>query len=84
MLTFLPDTIVFNQIISNSKVVTMATALVRPSGKEKSGPIEVISSLDQIPPLGAPEAEKRFWWQRAKGFNREAIATQVNFKDIPT
>lgn len=31
-----------------------------------------------IPPLGAPQSEKRFWYQRAnKNYDPDAIATQV-------
>ncbi len=34
-------------------------------------------SLENIPPLGAPASEKRFWFQRGSSYNGDAIATQV-------
>ena len=35
------------------------------------------ASTEAIPPLGNPYEEKRFWFQRRKGYNPDAIATQV-------
>lgn len=59
----------------------MATILVRQFGEEKGSPDLSASSLDQIPPLGVPKDEKRFWWQRTKAFDPNAIATQVNLEE---
>lgn len=37
-----------------------------------------------VPPLGVPSDEKRFWWQRTRGnYDGEAIATQVSVYDDP-
>jgi len=35
------------------------------------------TSLVSIPSLGAAIEEKRFWYQRRKGYDPDAIATQV-------
>lgn len=32
---------------------------------------------EDVPPLGVPHAEKRFWFQRAKTYDPDAIATLV-------
>lgn len=57
----------------------MATVLTRQVIDEKGSATQSTTSLDQIPPLGVPRQEKRFWWQRTKSFDRNAIATQVRF-----
>jgi hypothetical protein len=41
-------------------------------------PSESISTVDGVPPLGVPGEERRFWWQRTKASNADAIATQVS------
>lgn len=43
----------------------------------KSEPSTSKTSLDEIPSLGVPIEERRFWWQRAKAYDPDAIATQV-------
>ncbi|KAJ6139574.1 hypothetical protein N7471_006060 [Penicillium samsonianum] len=40
------------------------------------------TSLD-IAPLGEPGEERRFWFQRGKGYNPEAVATQPSVYDNP-
>ncbi|CAI7615957.1 unnamed protein product [Penicillium crustosum] len=40
------------------------------------------TSLD-IAPLGQPGEERRFWFQRGKGYNPEAVATQPSVYDNP-
>ena len=35
------------------------------------------------PALGVPAEEKRFWWQRTRNFDGEAIATQPSVYDDP-
>ncbi|KAJ5562531.1 Major facilitator superfamily domain general substrate transporter [Penicillium sp. DV-2018c] len=40
------------------------------------------TSLDVLP-LGEPSAERRFWFQRGKGYNPDAIATQPSVYDNP-
>lgn len=56
----------------------MAPVLVKNIGDKKTA-TESTTSLDSdgIPPLGVPADEKRFWFQRARDFDPEAIATQV-------
>ncbi|EPE36730.1 MFS general substrate transporter [Glarea lozoyensis ATCC 20868] len=48
--------------------------------KVRSHATEVYPS---IPPLGAPAAEKRFWFQRNKTYDPNAIATQHSVFDDP-
>lgn len=58
----------------------------------KKGPREYVSSvLDETnssnsldtPPLGEPKEERRFWFQRGKGYNPDAVATQPSVFDDP-
>jgi hypothetical protein len=54
--------------------------------EKKSGPAETTAVIDadDIPPLGAPQDEKRFWWQRARSsYDGEATATQPSVYDDP-
>jgi hypothetical protein len=44
---------------------------------EKNSALSSTSSLTSVPELGAPVAEKRFWWQRVQSYDPNAIATQV-------
>ncbi|KAI1483721.1 MFS general substrate transporter [Daldinia eschscholtzii] len=62
----------------------MATVLVQ-NICDKKTPTESTISLDSdgIPPLGAPKQEKRFWFQRSKDFDIDAIATQPSVFDDP-
>jgi len=41
------------------------------------------SSTDDIAPLGQPSKERRFWFQRAKSYDPQAIATQRSVFDNP-
>jgi hypothetical protein len=41
------------------------------------------TSSTEIPPLGAPVEEKRFWFQRTKSYDPDAIATQPSVFDDP-
>ncbi|KXT12227.1 hypothetical protein AC579_809 [Pseudocercospora musae] len=38
---------------------------------------------EEIPPLGGPHQEKRFWFQRSSAFDQDAIATQPSVYDDP-
>ncbi|KAJ5817793.1 hypothetical protein N7447_007801 [Penicillium robsamsonii] len=59
----------------------------------KKGPNESISALRgtdtesstslDIEPLGEPGDERRFWFQRGKGYNADAVATQPSVYDNP-
>ncbi|KAI1646941.1 MFS general substrate transporter [Daldinia loculata] len=62
----------------------MATVLVKNIGDQKT-PTESTISLDSdgIPPLGVPQQEKHFWFQRTKDFDINAIATQPSVFDDP-
>ncbi|KAI2616782.1 MFS general substrate transporter [Hypoxylon sp. NC1633] len=62
----------------------MATVLVQSIGDKKVATESTISlDSDGIPPLGVPEEEKRFWFQRSKAFDYDAIATQPSVFDDP-
>ncbi|KAI0115668.1 major facilitator superfamily domain-containing protein [Nemania sp. FL0031] len=39
-------------------------------------------SVDSIPPLGQPREEKKFWFQRGKDYDPNAIATQPSVYDV--
>ncbi|KAH8195195.1 hypothetical protein TruAng_010638 [Truncatella angustata] len=52
----------------------MSTILVK-SLPSKGQFAESVTSLDNAAPLGVPHEEKRFWFQRSKTWNPDAIAT---------
>ena len=45
---------------------------------EKNGNVTV-NVDDDVSSLGAPKEEKRFWFQRTKNYDANAIATQVRY-----
>lgn len=45
--------------------------------------VKEISSLEAVAPLGVPSEEKRFWFQRGKSYDADAIATQPSVFDDP-
>ena len=56
----------------------MATVLARDQEtKEATAVVVSDSSSDNIPALGAPLDEKRFWFQRTGAYDADTIATQV-------
>ncbi|OAP65089.1 hypothetical protein AYL99_01061 [Fonsecaea erecta] len=76
----------------------MATVLLRPFLKEKDETIvtsEILNSSPSdskesipttqadIPELGVPANEKKFWWQRGRGYDPDAIATLPSVFDDP-
>ncbi|KAI5863727.1 MFS general substrate transporter [Durotheca rogersii] len=61
----------------------MATVLVQDAVGDKKPASASTTSLDSIPPLGVLKEEKRFWFQRTKGFDPNAIATLPSVFDDP-
>ncbi|PNH55961.1 hypothetical protein VD0003_g1702 [Verticillium dahliae] len=64
----------------------MATVLTRNKTKiSKYGTTEETTSLlaIDVAPLGAPIDEKRFWFQRRRNYDPDAIATQASVFDDP-
>ncbi|KAJ9612387.1 hypothetical protein H2200_003984 [Cladophialophora chaetospira] len=57
-----------------------AESLLRPE-KKTNDPDDAASS--EIPPLGLPHREKRFWFQRGEAYDPQAIATQPSVFDNP-
>lgn len=53
------------------------TAGVDRDPDSKVSPGTSTTSVNTIPPLGAAIQAKRFWFQRAKSYDRNAVATQV-------
>ncbi|CAI6341944.1 unnamed protein product [Periconia digitata] len=43
----------------------------------------IVETVEAPPPLGAPLEEKRFWFQRTKGYDPGAIATLPSVYDDP-
>ncbi|KAK9788113.1 putative Phthalate transporter [Seiridium cardinale] len=60
----------------------MATVFARGSGN-KEYPTESTISLNNIAPLGVPLEEKRFFFQRTRHYNPDAIATLPSVFDDP-
>jgi hypothetical protein len=58
----------------SSSVDVVNTPVIDYEKKEAS---TTVTSQD-VPPLGLPAAEKRFWFQRGKFYDPNGIATQVN------
>lgn len=47
------------------------------------GNVRITTIPSNVPPLGAPAEEKRFWFQRGKAYDPDAIATQPSVFDDP-
>lgn len=52
------------------------TTTISKSILEKDGSTSTIA--EDVPPLGIPKDEKRFWFQRARSYDPDAIATLVH------
>lgn len=66
----------------------MSTVYIAKKGPNESisvlkGPDTDSSTSLDIAPLGHPGEERRFWFQRGKGYNPEAVATQPSVYDNP-
>ncbi|CAI7627922.1 unnamed protein product [Penicillium viridicatum] len=66
----------------------MSTVYIAKKGPNESisvfkGPDTDSSTSLGIAPLGHPGEERRFWFQRGKGYNPEAVATQPSVYDNP-
>lgn len=51
--------------------------------EKNASAIKTTQVYDNTSSLGAPATEKRFWWQRGKSYDPDAIATQVSVFDDP-
>jgi hypothetical protein len=67
-----------NQPVSTSSISVSSTEPF-----DKLPATSVASFHGEQPPLGVPAEEKRFWFQRGKGYNPDAIATQASVFDDP-
>lgn len=60
------------------------------SSSSSSGPVDKKAEVSarevppEIPPLGEPRNEKRFWFQRSKALDKDAVATQLSVFDDAT
>jgi hypothetical protein len=65
----------------------MSTIYTEPLSKkaahESVTSVNASDSSNDIVPLGEPKEERRFWFQRAKGYDPQAIATQPSVYDNP-
>ncbi|OAL04277.1 MFS general substrate transporter [Phaeosphaeriaceae sp. SRC1lsM3a] len=57
------------------------TTTISKSILEKDGSTSTIA--EDVPPLGIPKDEKRFWFQRARSYDPDAIATLPSVYDNP-
>ncbi|CAM1500470.1 Fc.00g096320.m01.CDS01 [Cosmosporella sp. VM-42] len=75
--------------MDNRSSLTSTSSATSPSDEEKpsadsdKGLLEGLVAAEDIPPLGLPNLENKFWWQRSKTFDGEAIATQESVFDDP-
>lgn len=60
-------------------IVSNESLIGPPSGPEIKISTEVIRSLN----LGEPHEEKKFWWQRRRGYDADTVATQPSVFDDP-
>ncbi|KAI0968703.1 major facilitator superfamily domain-containing protein [Xylaria arbuscula] len=65
-------------------VITNRKASEKPYDDETEGGIDKEDNNYSIPPLGKPQEEKRFWFQRGKRYDPNAIATQPSVYDDPS
>ncbi|KAI1421900.1 major facilitator superfamily domain-containing protein [Xylaria sp. FL1777] len=54
----------------------------KPCHDEIEGGVETKDNSGSIPPLGHPREEKKFWFQRGKNYDPNAVATQPSVYDI--
>ncbi len=64
-------------VLAKSITIREKDVVTDSSSDDKKGASTSVVSIPSIPPLGAPNEEKRFWFQRGKDYNPDAIATQV-------
>lgn len=58
-------------------------SLSKNAARESVSSVNATDSSDDIAPLGQPDEERRFWFQRSKNFDPQAIATQPSVFDNP-
>ncbi|OAL17571.1 hypothetical protein AYO22_11489 [Fonsecaea multimorphosa] len=66
-----------DELASNGSSISLdeqAEALLKPPEKKADA---ASASPQDVPPLGLPHHEKRFWFQRGEAYDPHAIATQV-------
>ena len=63
---------------SNSRVEEV------PGGRFEKQPTFSEEASEEIPPLGEPRQEKKFWFQRSVDYDPNAIATQVWSLEVRT
>ncbi|KAJ8127224.1 hypothetical protein O1611_g6413 [Lasiodiplodia mahajangana] len=63
-------------------IIPDQTAPEKLGGDEFEIDAEKKDSADSIPPLGQPREEKKFWFQRGKDYDPNAIATQPSVYDV--
>ncbi|KAK1765846.1 MFS general substrate transporter [Phialemonium atrogriseum] len=61
----------------------MSTVLVKEKVAVSTVDTSSRTSLTSIPALGVAVEERRFWWQRARSYDPDAIATQASVFDDP-
>ncbi|KIX92195.1 uncharacterized protein Z520_12076 [Fonsecaea multimorphosa CBS 102226] len=72
-----------DELASNGSSISLdeqAEALLKPPEKKADA---ASASPQDVPPLGLPHHEKRFWFQRGEAYDPHAIATQASVFDNP-
>jgi hypothetical protein len=72
------------EFTSSSSCSSLREPLSDPVSEKVYGDVRIKrASTEEIPPLGAPIEEKRFWFQRTRTYDPDAIATQPSVFDDP-
>lgn len=64
-----------------SSIGTESSSLSSSEPVEKKAEVSAREVPPEVPPLGEPRNEKRFWFQRSSALDKDAVATQLSVFD---